>query len=86
MADLNAFENDREAVLADLRRGEFDYVEVASRVTEARLFRYLLDQGKLEQLARTYPTPRKKEEVPLWLYLASQLTLRLHGQHAKRVL
>ena len=32
MADLNAFENDREAVLDDLRHGEFDYVEVASRV------------------------------------------------------
>ena len=53
MADLNAFENDREAVLADLAQGEFDYVEVASRVTVARLFRYLLDQGKLKQLART---------------------------------
>ena len=86
MPDLNAFEEDREAVLADLRRGEFDYVEVASRVTEARFFRYLLDQGDLKQLAGTYPTPRKKEEVPLWLYLASQLTLRLHGQHAYQAL
>jgi len=82
MPDVNAFEHDGEAVLADLRRGTFDYVEVASRVTEARFFRYLLDQGNLEKLAKTYPTPRKKEEVPLWLYLASQLTLRLHGQHA----
>jgi Transposase DDE domain len=30
-------------------------------------------------LAETFPTPRKKEEVPLWLYLSSQITLRLHG-------
>ena len=66
MSDLNAFEDDREAVLADLRRGKFDYLEVASRVTEARFFRYLLDQGNLKRLARNYPTPRKKEEVPLW--------------------
>jgi len=82
MPDVNAFEHDREAVLADLRRGTFDHVEVASRVTEARFFRYLLDQGNLEKLAKTYPTPRRREDVPLWLYLASQLTLRLHGQHA----
>lgn len=82
MPRLDAFEEDREAVLSDLAKGEFDYLEVASRVTEARFFRFLLEQGDLNRLARSYPTPRKKEEVPLWLYLASQLTLRLHGQHA----
>ena len=82
MPHMDAFEEDREAVLADLARGEFDYLEVATRVTEARFFRFLLEQGDLKGLARCYPTPRKKEEVPLWLYLASQLTLRLHGQHA----
>lgn len=82
MVSLNAFEEDKQAVLDDLNRGDFDYVEVASRVTEARFFRELLEQGDLKRLARSYPTPRKKEEVPLWLYLASQLTLRLHGQHA----
>jgi len=82
MPPINAFEEDKAAVLADLRKGHFDHVEVASRVTEARFFRYLLDQGDLKQLAASYPTPREKEEVPLWLYLASQLTLRLHGQQA----
>lgn len=79
---INAFEEDKAAVLADLRKGHFDHVEVASRVTEARFFRSLLEQGDLKQLAASYPTPREKEEVPLWLYLASQLTLRLHGQQA----
>jgi len=82
MPDVHAFEEDREAVLADFRKGRFDYLEVASRVTEARFFRYLLEEGDLESLAATYPTPRVKEEVPLWIYLTSQLTLRLHGQHA----
>lgn len=82
MGSINAFEEDKAGVLADLRKGHFDHVEVASRVTEARFFRYLLDQGELKQLAASYPTPREKEEVPLWLYLASQLTLRLHGQQA----
>ena len=79
---IHAFEEDKAAVLADLRKGHFDHVEVASRVTEARFFRYLLEQGDLKRLAASYPTPRQKEEVPLWLYLASQLTLRLHGQQA----
>jgi hypothetical protein len=82
MPRVDAFEHDKDAVLDDLRQGRFDYLEVASRATEARFFRHLLEQGDLRELARTYPTPRRKEEVPLWLYLASQLTLRLHGQHA----
>ncbi len=82
MAHVDAFEEDKAAVLDDLRKGHFDHVEVTSRVTEARFFRYLLEQGDLKRLAASYPTPREKEEVPLWLYLASQLTLRLHGQHA----
>lgn len=82
MPALHAFEENKEAVLADFRAGRFDYLEVASRVTEARFFRYLLEEGDLSGLASTYPTPRKKEEVPLWLYLASQISMRLHGQQA----
>lgn len=82
MPTFDAFEEGRDAVLADLRNGLFDYLEVASRVTEARFFRYLLEEGDLASLAATYPTPRKKEEVPLWIYLASQISLRLHGQHS----
>src|ERR1019366_6245074 len=33
------------------------------------------------KLAQHYPSPRKRELVPLWMYLSSQLSLRLHGQH-----
>jgi hypothetical protein len=79
---VEAYEEDRAAVLADLERGQFDHLEVASRVTEANFFRFLLEEGDLPALAATYPTPRKKEEVPLWLYLASQISMRLHGAHA----
>jgi hypothetical protein len=33
----------------------------------------------LERLAESYPSPRQKQEVPVWFYLASQISLRLHG-------
>ena len=35
-------------------------------------------------MAETYPAPRVKEEVPVWLYIASQISLKLHdaGYHA----
>jgi hypothetical protein len=74
-----AFEQDKRFVTEALRQGDFDHVEVIGAVAETDFFRMMLGEGVLARLAADYPTPRKKEEVPLWLYLASQLTLRLHG-------
>ena len=76
--DLVAFENDRKFVLEGLRHGQVDYVEHVSEAAEADLFRHLISRDVLTRLAETYPTPRKKEEVPVWLYLASQISLKLH--------
>src|SRR5712691_11918573 len=76
--DFVAFEHDRPFVIEALRRGEVDYVEHVSEAAEADLFRHLISRDILTRLAETYPTPRKKEEVPIWLYLASQISLKLH--------
>jgi len=75
----HVFEQDKPFVTDSLRQGHFDYMEVLGAVEETEFFRMLLDEGILQRLAATYPTPRQKEEVPLWLYLASEVTLRLHG-------
>lgn len=79
MPRLEAFEEDHACVLEKLREGFVDHIEVISQVVESEFFRKLLGDGDLQKLASTYPSPRKKEEVPLWLYLSSQMTLRLHG-------
>src|SRR3989442_7929364 len=76
--DWVAFENDRKFVLEGLRHGQVDYVEHVSEAAEAALFRHLISRDVLTRLAETYPTPREKEEVPIWLYVASQITLKLH--------
>ena len=74
-----AFEEDKEFVTRELRRGNFDYLEIVGAVEETKFFKMLLGEGVLEALAKGYPSPREKEDVPLWLYLASDITLRLHG-------
>jgi hypothetical protein len=76
--DFVAFEHDRKFVLEGLCHGEVDYVEAVTEAAEADLFRHLISRDVLTRLAETYPTPRKKEEVPIWLYLASQISLKLH--------
>jgi len=77
--DLVCFQYDRSFVLEALRNGEVDYLEHVSEAAEADLFRHLIQRQIIQRLAETYPTPRKKEEVPVWIYLSSELTLKLHG-------
>ena len=77
--DLIAFQYDRAFVVDALSRGEIDYLEHVSEAAEADFFRHLIRRDVLNRLAEHYPTPREKEEVPVWFYLASELTLKLHG-------
>jgi len=80
--NLVVFEHDRDFVVSALREGNLDYLEHVSEAAETELFRHLIGRGVLARLAETFPTPRKKEEVPVWLYVASQISLRLHGATA----
>jgi hypothetical protein len=79
MRHIDACQEDRGFVLENLQAGYLDHVEVVSRVIETQFFQEFVGSGDVARLAATYPTPRKKEEVPLWIYLATQLTLKLHG-------
>lgn len=76
--DFAAFEHDRKFVIEALGCGEVDYLENVSEAAEADFFRHLLGRQVLVRLAEHYPTPRQKEEVPVWLYIASQMSLKLH--------
>jgi hypothetical protein len=80
--DLVVFEYDQNYVLECFRHGEFDFVDGISEVAETEFFRYIGAKKILGKLAETYPSPREKEEVPLWMYVASNLSMRLHGVHS----
>jgi hypothetical protein len=79
--DLVVFENNKPFIIDEFREGRFDYVELASDVAETKFFQFLFGKQIVDQLAEHYPTPRERELVPRWMYLCSQLSLRLHGQH-----
>lgn len=80
--DLVIFENNRPFVLKALQNGDFDYMEAASEVFEADFFWFIKARSLLDELSKSYPTPRKKQEVPFWFYVAGNLSMRLHGVHA----
>lgn len=80
--DLVVFENNKPYVIDEFREGRFDYLELASDVAETKFFQFLFGRGLVEELARHYPSPRRRHHVPLWMYVSSQLSLRLHGSHS----
>ena len=80
--DLVVFENNKPWVIDEFREGRFDYVELASDVAETKFFQSLFGQQVVDRLVQHYPSPRDRHHVPLWMYVCSQLTLRLHGQHS----
>ena len=80
--DLVIFEEAKSLIWEALGEGDFDYMESASEVFETDFFRFIKARAILSKLSETYPTPRKKEEVPLLFYVASNLSMRLHGVHA----
>jgi len=79
---MELFEKSKSFVCEALENGEFDYMESASEVFETDFFRFIKAKPLLSKLAETYPTPRKKEDVPLLFYVASNLSMRLHGVNA----
>ena len=80
--DLVVFENNKLYVIDEFREGRFDYVELASDVAETKFFQFLFGQQVVDRLVQHYPSPRDRHHVPLWMYVCSQLSLRLHGQHS----
>ncbi len=75
------YERNDAYVIDAFCRGEFDYLEGAGEVSEVDFFRAITGKNILRKLADTYPSPCKKHDVPVWVYLASDISMRFHGVH-----
>ena len=77
--DIVCYEHDQGFVIGRFGQGEFDYIDAANEVVETDFFRFIHGKKYLDELAKTYPSPRTKEEVPVWFYIDSNISMRLHG-------
>lgn len=75
------YERNDRLVIEAFQRGEFDYLEGVGEVSEADFFRAIASKKVLDKLATTYPSPCQKHDVPLWVYIASDISMRFHGVH-----
>jgi hypothetical protein len=76
------YERNDSYVVEAFRQGEFDYLEGVGEVSEVDFFRAITGRNILRKLAETYPSPCKKHDVPVWVYIASDLSMRFHGVHS----
>jgi len=76
------YERNDAYVIEAFRRGEFDYLEAAGEVSEVDFFRAITGKNILRKLTDTYPSACKKHDVPVWVYLASDISMRFHGVHS----
>ena len=75
------FERNDLLVIEAFQRGEFDFLEVVGEISETDFFRAIAEKKVLEKLAAASPSPCKKHDVPLWVYIAGDISMRFHGVH-----
>jgi Transposase DDE domain len=81
MTGPRVFERNDHVVIEAFQRGEFDFLEGVGEIAETDFFRAIAEKKVLEKLTDTYPSPCKKHDVPLWVYIAGDISMRFHGVH-----
>jgi hypothetical protein len=82
MPPILIHERNKHYIIEKFHDGHFDYIDIVQEVAQRDFFRFVASSLLLKRLAESYPWPRKKEEVPKWFYIAADMAMRLHGNHA----
>lgn len=77
---LIIYEENAIKVINELKEGRVDYMDLSSWSFQDRFFAFLLGIRAFEILESSYPTPRSKEEIPVWFLIACQMQLKLHQE------
>jgi len=72
------YEESKVKLLNGLKEGYLDYLDLADWTFQDKFFAFLLGIRFFEICGASYPTPRAKEEVPLWFLLACKVQMKLH--------
>ncbi len=83
-APLLVYEEDRVRVLAGLREGRLEYADLTSWGFLDKFFALWIDRGFFQWAGETFPSPRQRHHVPVWLLLAAFVQLKLHTEVAFR--
>ena len=80
--ELIIYEENRPKVLQALKDGRIEYLALTKWELIDRFFGFLVATKFFEWCASSYPTPRAKEEIPVWFLLGSAIQMKLHTETA----
>ena len=80
--ELILFKENKVEVLRRLKDGRIDYLDLTSWSFQDRLFGFLIEEMFFEWCGSSYPTPRERENIPVWFLLACALQMKLHRSAA----
>ena len=82
MDDVILFTENKVEVKKRLEDGRIDYLDLTSWSFQDRLFGFLLEEKFFAWCAAHYPTPRERENIPVWFLLACAIQMKLHRSAA----
>jgi len=75
---MEVLQESKKKVLEEFNQGCVTYIDLSSWTFADRFLAFLLSIEFLGYAARTYPSPRVKEEVPRWVLICCALQMKLH--------
>jgi hypothetical protein len=72
------YQENKTAVHRSLLKGIIDYGDFTGWSSADRFFAFLLGSGFLARASENYPSPRSKQEVPVWFLLCAIIQMKLH--------
>ncbi len=80
--ELILFKENKVEVRKRLKDGRIDYLDLTSWSFQDRLFGFLIEERFFEWCGSSYPTPRERENIPVWFLLACAIQMKLHRSAA----
>jgi len=78
MEQVILFQENKVEVRRCLKDGRIDYFDLTSWSFQDRFFAFLIEQRFFQWCASSYPTPRERDNIPVWFLLACALQMKLH--------
>lgn len=72
------YQKNQKQVEKRLNEGDIDYAELTKWSFPDEFLCFVWERNLLEFINRTYPNPRKKNEVPIWFLICCQFIMHLH--------
>ena len=78
MDEVIIFRENKVEVRKRLRDGRIDYLDLTSWSFQDRLFGFLIEERFLQWCGASFPTPRQRENIPVWFLLGCAIQMKLH--------